>query len=114
VSSAGTLYSFHVCELRDPKFSQCCDEDSSLRGCYILLTDELITKFRRSFVPPSSGSIIPRTLLRILKPEVAGTTFIYMSVKIYNLVWHTVTEDVNLNFFVNLTFMGPCIINVFF
>jgi hypothetical protein len=26
------LYSFHVCKLRDPRFSQCCDEVTSLRG----------------------------------------------------------------------------------
>jgi hypothetical protein len=48
-------------------------------------------------VPPSSGSIIPRTLLWILKTEDAGITFFEKSVNIYNLVWHTLSEDVNLN-----------------
>ena len=99
MSSAGTskLYSSHVCELRDPRCSQCCDEDSSFRGCYVVLIGEHLPKFQRSFVPPSSGSIIPRTLLRILKPEDAGTTFFEISVNIYNLVWHTISGDVYLN-----------------
>ena len=90
------LYSLHVCELRDPWFSQCSDEDSRLRGCYVVLTRVHLPKFRRSFVPPSSGSIIPRTILGILKPKVADTIS-YMSVNIYNLIWHIISEDVNLN-----------------
>jgi len=57
------LYSFHACELRDLRFSQSCDEESSLWGCYVVSTGEHLPKFRRSFVPPSSGSIIPRNLL---------------------------------------------------
>jgi hypothetical protein len=49
-------------------------------------------------VSPSSVSMIPTALLRILNPEDAGTTLFFdMSVNIYNLVWHTLSDNVNLN-----------------
>jgi hypothetical protein len=56
-----------------------------------MLTDKQLQNFQRHFMPPSSGSRSPRTLVGFLKP------FFEMSVNIYNLVWHTIPQGVNLD-----------------